>query len=142
MDNCIIRCPHCGIKNRLAKDKLTQQPQCGKCKTNILSGVPIEATIDNFEALIKSGLPVVADFWASWCGPCQQFAPTFASTASEYKSKAIFVKINTEQEPQLSAQYHIRSIPSLMVFKDGKMLQQLAGALPASQVNTWLKQVI
>ncbi|MCE0558430.1 thioredoxin TrxC [Motilimonas sp. E26] len=142
MDTCIIRCPHCSIKNRIATNKLAQQPQCGKCKTNLFAGMPVEATSDNFTHLINSGVPIVVDFWASWCGPCQQFAPVFSQTANGYKNRAIFAKVNTEVETQLGSQYRIRSIPSLMVFKDGKVVQQLAGALPAGQFSQWLDQVL
>ncbi|MCE2570493.1 thioredoxin TrxC [Motilimonas eburnea] len=140
MTSTIIRCPHCAANNRIDNQKLVDHPKCGKCKKSLLFGAPIEATQDNFNALIHSGLTVVVDFWASWCGPCMQFAPTFKAAAAEFGQKVVFVKVNTEEQTALSSEYRIRSIPTLMIFQSGAIRQQLAGALPPSQFNQWLAQ--
>lgn len=139
MDTCIIRCSHCQTQNRIPTAKLQAAPQCGKCKQSILSG-PVNATSNNFDALLNSGLPVVIDFWASWCGPCQQFAPTYGQVASELAGKALFLKLDTEAEQQLAGRFQIRSIPTLMVIKSGSEQARVAGALPANQFRQWLAQ--
>ncbi len=135
-----VRCPHCHKLNRIPADRIEEQPVCGNCKETLLAGKPVEGTEENLSALIASGTPVVIDFWAPWCGPCQSFAPVFEATANAKGQDAIFVKVNTEDQQALAGQYRIRSIPTIMVFKDGKMAQQINGALPQSQFNEWLSQ--
>lgn len=92
------------------------------------------------KALSKTDQPLVVDFWASWCGPCKMFAPTFAQVASQFEPRARFVKINTETNPELSAQFGIRSIPTIAIFKNGQMVDQMAGALPPQQFAQWVAQ--
>ncbi|OBT13500.1 thioredoxin TrxC [Vibrio sp. UCD-FRSSP16_10] len=136
------RCPSCQSLNRVPTERLGEMPKCGKCQNLLLDGSPIEGTQDNFSALIASKQPVVVDFWAPWCNPCVGFAPVFSDVAAESEGRLRFVKINTEDQQSLAAQYRIRSIPTVMVFKDGKMLDSINGALPKSQFQQWLNQVL
>jgi thioredoxin 2 len=137
----IIACPHCAGLNRIPAEKRAAAPVCGKCKQPLFSGEPVEITSANFDNLVqKSELPIVLDFWASWCGPCLNFAPVFSQAARELEPNFRFGKINTEQQQQLAAQFQIRSIPTLMLFQQGTMIAQLAGALPNSQFYQWLQQ--
>ena len=117
----IIMCPHCGGLNRVPDEKLSTQATCGKCKQNLFTQKPVEMTGAQFmRAMQKTDQPLVVDFWAPWCGPCQGFAPTFAKAAEAFEPRARFVKINTENEQQVAAQFGIRSIPTLAIFQNGK----------------------
>ncbi|OOE64155.1 thioredoxin TrxC [Salinivibrio sp. IB282] len=134
------RCPHCQAMNRIPSERVNDAPKCGKCQSDVLDGKPIEGTNDNFNALLNSDVPVVVDFWAPWCGPCQSFAPAFAAVAEQEEGRARFVKIDTEAQQALAAQYRIRSIPTLMVFKNGERVDVLNGALPQNAFSEWLSQ--
>lgn len=137
----IIACPHCSTLNRVAPEKFADQPKCGQCKGALFAGKPIELTQQNFSNQIqKSELPVVVDFWASWCGPCLNFAPVFNQAAAELEPKFRFAKVNTEQQQQLAAQFQIRSIPTLMLSKAGKLITQQSGAMPKQMFYQWLQQ--
>jgi len=127
--------------NRVPVERIEAAPTCGRCKKQLLQGAPIEGTIANLSTLINGDKPVVVDFWAPWCGPCINFAPTFTDVAI-HNTTARFIKVDTEDQQQLGAQYNIRSIPTLMVFKNGKVVDTLNGALPAAQFKSWLAQAL
>lgn len=136
------RCPHCKAMNRIPTERLEDTAACGSCKEKLLDGKPIEGTTSNFLSLIQSDTPVVVDFWAPWCNPCVGFAPIFEDVAAERSGNARFVKIDTETQQELAAQYRIRSIPTIMVFKNGQLLNNLNGALPKSQFDQWLNETL
>lgn len=139
----IIMCPHCGGLNRVADEKLSSQPSCGKCQSDLFSGQPIEMTGEQlFRAIAKTDQPIVVDFWAPWCGPCKMFAPTFSQAAPMIEPNARLVKINTEIEQAIAQKYNIRSIPTLAVFKNGQEIDRISGALALNDFVSWVKQTI
>lgn len=136
----IVMCPNCGGLNRIPDEKLNQNPTCGKCKQPVFTGQPIEMNQAQFlRALQKTDQPLVVDFWAPWCGPCKMFAPTFAQAASALEPTARLVKINTEVEQQLAAQFNIRSIPTLAIFKNGQEVARQSGAMSLPQFTQWVQ---
>ncbi|MCS5586400.1 MAG: thioredoxin TrxC [Gammaproteobacteria bacterium] len=139
----ISMCTNCGGLNKIPADKLNNNPSCGKCKNPLYKGEPISMTGAQLtRAIEKTDESLVVDFWATWCGPCQQFAPTFKQAASQIEPKARFIKIETEAEQAISAKYNIRSIPTLVIFKNGKEIDRVSGALSASDFTNWVNQHI
>jgi thioredoxin 2 len=136
------RCPSCKGLNRIPSERVNESPNCGRCQTPLLDGKPIEGTIENFNILINADTPVVVDFWAPWCNPCVGFAPVFEDVAREQTNAIRFIKVDTEAQQQLAAQYQIRSIPTVMVFKQGKRVDVINGALPKNQFAHWLSQAV
>jgi thioredoxin 2 len=123
-------CPHCKEVNNVPKKDNYKKANCGKCKNSLLDNKVIELTQSNFdEIIVNSDIPVIVDFWAPWCGPCKMMAPTFSSVATQYPIKTIFAKVNTQDEQNLAAKFNIRSIPTLIVFKNGVEVQRVSGAL-------------
>ena len=140
MSTTNIVCPHCTKINRIPHKESYTKANCGHCKQSLLDSKPVEARIQNFAQFIGgSELPVVVDFWAPWCGPCKMMAPAFAQAAASLPLKAQFLKVNTEQEQTLGAQYAIRSIPTMILFKNGVEVDRVSGAMGADQITQWIR---
>lgn len=135
----LIVCSSCGGVNRVAEDKLGHGgAKCGKCASPLFPAKPVAVSSANFMKLLESSdQTLVVDFWAPWCGPCKVFAPTFEQLAAERRD-LLFIKVNTEDQQDLAARFAIRSIPTLMVFKDAQVVKQVSGALPLPQFKAWL----
>jgi thioredoxin 2 len=141
MTNKHIVCAKCGAINRVAELKLTEKPICGKCKLPLFNGKPVELTQHNFTQFIqRNDLPVVVDFWASWCGPCKMMSGELVNAAEVLEPKIRIAKLNTEQAQQLAAQYNIRSIPCLILFKEGKEIDRKTGFMRSTELVQWLSQ--
>ena len=133
-----IVCPHCIAVNRIPSTRLSDKPKCGKCKNSLFTGHPVELTDQSFSKFINnSDVPVVVDFWAEWCGPCKMMAPAFAEASGQLEPNIILAKLNTEVAQQTAAQFGIRSIPSIIMFKNGKEVSRQAGALNTQQIVQW-----
>lgn len=136
-----VVCPHCQEVNNIPQKESYKKANCGKCKASLLSTKPIDLTTDNFDEVIVNGdIPVIIDFWAPWCGPCRVMGPTFEKVAKNFPLKALFTKVNTENEQELGARFGIRSIPTMIVFKNGKEMQRVSGALDETSLNQLVSQ--
>jgi len=136
-----VVCPHCLSVNNVPLKESYKKAACGKCKKSLLDTTPIELTAANFdEVVVNSDIPVIIDFWAPWCGPCKMMEPVFKKSAENFPLKTLFVKVNTENEQSLGARFGIRSIPTLMIFKDSKEVHRSAGVLDESSLNALVKQ--
>lgn len=138
-----VNCPHCYANNRLPQERLADNPRCGRCKQSLFSGQPVELNQHNLQATLTGNqIPVLVDCWAAWCGPCQSFAPVFAQAAERLEPLLRFAKLNTELEQGIAQQWAIRSIPTLILFRDGQEQDRMAGALPLPQLMQWLHERI
>lgn len=134
-----VVCPHCGGINRLPSERLAEKPSCGKCHKAVLDGVPVNLSSASFDRFIsKNDMPVIVDFWAAWCGPCKMMAPVFSQAASEMATQFRFAKVDTEQAQDVAARYNIRSIPTMIMFKNGQEIDRVAGAMDQSGLKRWL----
>ena len=139
-DNLHVVCPHCHTTNRLPRARLDQGAQCGHCKQALLEGRPFELTKAGFDRhLAKNDLPLVVDFWAPWCAPCRMMAPAYEEVATRLAPGVRLAKLDTEAEPEIAARFGIRSIPTLIAFKNGREVARRSGASDVSGLLGWIK---
>lgn|SRR5512146_376675 len=142
-DGTIIACPNCDARNRVPRGRNAAEGKCGQCGSALFTGKPLSLTQSRFDAhTARSDLPLLVDFWAPWCGPCQTMAPIFAAAAREFEPDLRFGKVDTDTEPELAARYGIRSIPTLILFRRGAEAARVSGALPFGELRRWISQVL
>ncbi len=140
-DSLHIVCPHCDGINRVPQAKLSAGPKCGVCHKPLFSGEPLALDSARFQRhLGKGDLPVLVDFWAAWCGPCKMMAPVFAQAARQLEPQVRLIKINSEEEQPLSSRLGIRSIPTLILYKNGQEAARMSGALDLGNLLAWTRQ--
>lgn len=138
-----IVCPSCSAINRIPTAKIDARPACGKCRKALFNQRPVALNSENFQKHInKNDIPVVVDFWAPWCGPCKMMAPAFEHAAAQLEPRARLAKLNTEDEQNIGARLNIRSIPTMVVFKNGREVARQAGAMSAADIRSWVENYI
>jgi len=139
-DTLHITCPHCRTVNRLPAARLDQQPTCGRCRKALFEGHSIALTAATFDRFAtRNDIPLVVDFWAPWCGPCRLMAPAFEQAAGLLEPGFRLAKVNTEDEPMLAARFGIRSIPTLVLIRQGRELARQAGAQAVQDIVRWVR---
>ncbi len=145
--NIIVRCGQCGTKNRIPGNRLKDNPVCGKCKELLLKGDiydrPIDVTDKTFnEEVIRYPGPVLLDCWAPWCGPCRMVAPVLEQLAKEYSGRVKIAKLNVDENTLTASKYSVQSIPTMLLFRGGQLVNTIVGALPKQAIEEHMRSLI
>jgi len=138
-----IVCPHCSAINRLTSTRLIDHPVCGKCKQKLFDTNPLELSSTSFELHLKRNeIPLVVDFWAPWCGPCLSMAPAYKQASALLEPQVRMAKLNTQTESDLAQKFDIRSIPTMIIFKNSREISRQSGAMGQAQIIAWVRSFI
>jgi len=134
----LIVCSRCHATNRVPPERATEDPVCGKCASPLLPGEPVVLDDRSFERVVaKTEIPIVVDFWASWCGPCSMMEPHYRKAAERLKGRVLLAKVNSDENPQTASRYAIRSLPTLLMLRGGRELKRQPGAVQTAQIVAW-----
>lgn len=145
--NTLTVCPGCGAKNRIPEEKRNLSPKCGRCGLSLV-GAPVSGLVNPLmdaqfhQRVEQSSLPVLLDFYSPTCGPCRMIAPVVDALASEYAGRLLVFKLDTSSQQMTPARFQIRGVPTLMFFKEGKMVDQLVGAAPRADIEQRINSLL
>jgi len=135
-------CPGCTAVNRIPDNRLADRPVCGNCRRSLVPDHPVDLTEASFHKFVsRTGVPVIVDFWAEWCGPCRMMAPAFAAASKMLSPGILLAKLNTDDSSRAASSFNIASIPCLIAFRNGKEVARRTGVMSQEQIVEWAKSV-
>jgi thioredoxin 2 len=141
MSDLLAVCTHCNAVNRLPPSRPAERAKCGQCGTRLFAGKPADVSAQALELHVQRGtLPVVVDVWAPWCGPCRMMAPAYEAAATQLEPEIRLLKLNSDVERQAAAQFQIRGIPTMILFRNGGEIARTSGAMSAPQIVHWVRE--
>ena len=136
MPTATVPCTFCRALNHIDLSRLAQRPKCGKCSRLLLLDRPVKLNDNQFDRVIADAqIPVLVDFYADWCAPCKAMAPAIDELAHEHPGRVLVAKLDTDNNPQVSARFQIRGIPTLIVFEHGREVRRQTGAIGRAQLE-------
>ena len=140
-----VKCPSCGALNRVPEARAAEQGRCGKCKAPLppAGTTPVAVTDDTFESIVtRASTPALVDCWADWCGPCHMLAPTIDALARDYAGRVLVAKLDVDANPATAGRFDVRSIPTMLLFRDGRLVDRLVGVQPRAAIEAKLRSLV